>query len=187
MRRWLWAVPLLALAAAPVQAVPITWTLENVTLDDGAVASGWFVHDRDLDENPVTDWFLEVTGGDVGVFPPFEWSNDGDWHDAANVEPGSLGWLINFSGLPEYGYGGAPRQIRLVFHGELPGAYDTVVPLVLGGLAAECYACVPYRMITGGQVRSGPPPGPSPVPEPSALLLLGAGLAGLAAWRTRRS
>ena len=35
-------------------------------------------------------------------------------------------------------------------------------------------------------VREGQPVGPAPIPEPTSLLLLGSGLAGLAAWRSRR-
>ncbi|MDH5575660.1 MAG: PEP-CTERM sorting domain-containing protein [Nitrospirota bacterium] len=33
----------------------------------------------------------------------------------------------------------------------------------------------------------GPGPGPASIPEPSTMLLFGSGLAGLAAWRYRKS
>ena len=46
---------ILLLAVGSAQAVPVTWTLQDVVFDDGATLSGSFVFDVDSDA-VVTHW-----------------------------------------------------------------------------------------------------------------------------------
>ncbi len=55
--------------AGAVQALPLKWTLNGVTFDDGGIATGSFVFDADANE--LVSWNVEVSGGNETDFPPF--------------------------------------------------------------------------------------------------------------------
>ncbi len=190
------AVPVLA------QALPITWTLENVTFgsctswggsapgptfpcDPGGTATGSFTYDAAT--GVVSQWHISVSGGDETVFPPFTWDSThpivDDTVQVVDSIPGE--WFFNFTGDTSPAWNGAPRQIRLAFEAPLPDIYGTVPLDLATQYGAECYACIPYRFFASGQVVSVPPDIPQ-VPEPGTLLLLATGL-GAAVRSVRRS
>jgi hypothetical protein len=58
--------------AKPALAVQLTWTLNNVTFDDGGTAFGTF--DYNADTNTYSSFNISVAGGDTTFFPPFTYS-----------------------------------------------------------------------------------------------------------------
>ncbi len=54
--------------AAKAEAAKVTWTLTNVTFDDGGIATGTF--DFDAATSTISDWMIDVSGGDETTFPP---------------------------------------------------------------------------------------------------------------------
>ena len=53
-------------------AEPLTWSLDNVTFNDGGIATGSFTIDASL--NSVLNWNISVSGGDQVVFPTFNYT-----------------------------------------------------------------------------------------------------------------
>ena len=62
----------LFLITVSIHAAPVTWVLEDVIFDDGAIATGSFVFDADI--NTVLDFDISVSGGDEGVLPAFTYT-----------------------------------------------------------------------------------------------------------------
>jgi hypothetical protein len=56
----------------PAVAAVLTWTLHDVTFDDGGTAEGTFEYDADT--NTFSDLNISVSGGDATFFPAFVYS-----------------------------------------------------------------------------------------------------------------
>ena len=164
--------------AQSAQAVPILWTLEDVTFLDGGAASGSFIFDADF--SLYSSIGVSTTAGSTVL--------SGASSDAEHTfYVGSPQFLVMIDGPVAPG----TRVLQLPFVVALSNAGGTVT---LGGLfnfgegscgAAPCQdvsALLPFRYLAEGRVV-GNPVAVSPVPEPSTLLLV---TAGLAAARARR-
>ena len=153
------------------QAVPISWTLNNVTFDDGGTASGSFLFDADSSTfssiNISTSAGTAMTAGTYSDLHPFYVGS-------------SLPALILSDSVPV-----TVRLLQLPFLDALTNAGGTVS---LGGLGnfgegacggAPCQNVdgnLPLRFISGGEVVAQS----APAPATTALLglaLLGAGCA----------
>ena len=72
MRIVLVGILLPILSTASLLGRTVTWTLNGVTFNDGASASGSFEFDHAI--QTVVDWDISVSGGDESTFPPFTYS-----------------------------------------------------------------------------------------------------------------
>jgi hypothetical protein len=155
-RRWA-AIAGLALActSAAAEAAIRTWTLQNVTFDDGAIATGSFSYDDTI--NVVTSWNISVSPGTNPTFFPFTFMPG---NSLAGAVPGPLPPVIVF-GAPNAGPPLVRRDFRIRPGAVLDGSPD-VVPLDLSNPAynVECMNCLPFRFINGGSLALAtlPPP-----------------------------
>ncbi len=158
---------------ASADGVPVPWTLTDVTFSNGETASGSF------DYNSVTNIFSSIdittTAGNT-------------YKTLSGAFPGSSGSNELFLGASSGDFTGLPLLL-LFFDNPLVNSGGTVTdPLTTGqdfgggeGTCdnADCSSSTEAAWITGGAATStGPTAG---TPEPSALSLLGLGLAGLLA------
>jgi hypothetical protein len=88
MRRspMLWALATLFLLGASLANAQntVTWRLNNVVLDDGAVATGFVVFTVfNSQSGAMTDWNIQISGGNTSLFPAFTFtpanSTQGFW------------------------------------------------------------------------------------------------------------
>lgn len=135
----------LLLVAGSAHAMPITWTLQNVTFDDGGTASGWFIYDADQPQAPTTQFSISVSGGNVKTFPPIT-------YDASNASmyvgeggAGDTGTVFSLNDA-------SLRQIRIPAVSVLTDAGGTLAVNIAGRGAAECYNCGTFRVYTGGNL-----------------------------------
>jgi len=152
---------------------PLTWTLDNVVFEDGAVASGTFVYDAAL--NSVSEWNVSVSGGDVVTFPAVSYDSSlADHHFEVGVLTGLQIFFFEI---------GSPLQRQLAL-AATPGLSDAGgrVALEVGAFSHsyECFNCVPYRFVGSGTLVPEPE---SPAARGSTAVL---GLAALAR-RLRRA
>lgn len=136
----------LLLVAGGAQAMPVTWTLQNVTFDDGGTASGWFVYDADTPQAAVTEFSISVAGGDTQVFPPITYDPSNTSAGVSDGGAGGFGAVFSLNGEPPN------RQIRIPAVSELTNAGGTLAVNIAGSGAAECYNCGPARLYTGGNL-----------------------------------
>lgn len=159
------AVSLFFCITMSVQATPLTWQLQDVTFDDGGIATGFLTFDYNV--NSILDWNITTSGGDETVFPSVTYN---DTTSSSDILSGSGTFL--FSLLSD-----TSRQLRITPVSALDGSSASVDLQLGGGVGTiggeECYNCSPYREITGGSFVL------ASVPEAPALLLLGIGLLGL--------
>ena len=156
--------------AAPAQAEPIKFTLQDLTFDDGSAASGYFVFDTET-------W----TGGDFsvsiteGLLPAFTYSSAAD----GMLIPDMLGAYSFFMTPNE---GGRYFNIAFTSIAAGPGTYDLNLEYTY-----DCSGCGTFRTATGGSVI-GEALGAS-VPEPGtlALMLPVLGALGVAARRRKQA
>ncbi|MCW2761746.1 MAG: hypothetical protein JWR85_1947 [Marmoricola sp.] len=138
------ALSLLAgMAGAASAAGERTWTLTDVTFDDGGQMTGSFVFS---DGGEVSDVHVTTTGGDTGTYGP------STTYDASTAQlitgilgPGTYIMLTNDSG----------RYINLAL-GDLSGV-ATGVAVPLNAESWECMNCSPARFVATGSVVAGDP------------------------------
>jgi hypothetical protein len=166
--------------AQTAQAVPILWTLENVTFLDGGAASGSFIFDAD--SSLYSSISVSTTAGATVL-------------SAASYDAEHTFYVGNPQFLVMVDSPVAPgtRVLQLPFVEALSNAGGTVA---LGGLfnfgegscgeppCQDVTVLLPFRYIADGQVVGTPVP-VSPVPEPSTLLLVAVGLAAARAGKYR--
>jgi len=176
---------LLLTVMAPIAAADgVTWTLENLTLSDGATATGSFVYDASTNTFSSIDIVTSAgalfgggtyTAVDPG-FGPFPF-------DVAFVPSASLSDLTNTPVLElEFFTSTDESAFR-----SLTNAGSTLITVTneLNCANSNCSTVT-------GEIRGPSPDAPTglvvgvPVPEPSTLLLLGSALLGLM-FMTRRT
>ncbi len=148
MRLALVPILVLALPAATSVAVaaPVRWTLQDVALEDGGSAAGWFVYDEPT--GLLIDWSLSVSGGDTLTFPPATWE--------AGASTGAVGDFGN-PALTVFFYAGDPRRdLRMTPVADLTDAggevlLDLDTALVHSG-GIDCFHCTPSRDLIAGSL-----------------------------------
>lgn len=189
MSKKMWCAPVLAGlvllgAALPAQATPVTWTLNNVTFDDGGTASGWIAYDA---ADPHASLFnVSLTAG--ALQPAFTFHKD----NTTVATPGDNSFL-DYPGFGDNSFflweiGSAdPRNFNFSFASALDAAGGTH-----DLLTAYSYDCTvnhcdigQARMVTGGSVTTLPAVVGNDVPEPATLGLMLPAL-GMLGWMTRR-
>jgi uncharacterized repeat protein (TIGR01451 family) len=133
------------LIATPVFAVPVRWTLNGVTFDDGGMATGSF--DFDADSSTLSNWNIGVSGGNTGSFPVLTYST-ADASSEYYLFTGNTTHTIQFD------LSSSDRQLRLTPVSDLTNAGGTVaidLATAFGGSGGvECFNCSPFRLINAG-------------------------------------
>lgn len=164
------------LFAGAAHAVPVTWTLQNVSFVDGATASGSFTYDAST--QTYTAWNITTTATVNPAAIGFT-SLPGATYATNGYTNASTSYYLNAS---SFGVRNLPGpgilQFGLVFASPLTNAGGTVALKASGGgfeSTASGFASRPVVSGTGSVV--------SAVPEPASAALMLAGVMGLAAWR----
>lgn len=181
---YLWLATL-AFTSVHVQAIPLTWTLTDVTFDTGGTATGSFVYDADT--NALSNWNIFTTAGD-GPFhltdKNYTTSNASQF--LAPVSPGPFGmaWYTILESS-EFGHpfnSALKATIRIGTTSLLTNA-GGVVGLDLMNQSGECYSCSRFRAFNAGTLVART----FDVPEPTILSLMVIALAGIGFARRRKA
>ena len=160
MRKALAVILLFVVGSA--QAIPVTWTLDGVTFDDGGIASGSFVYDADVC----------CTIFDVNI------------HTTAGTSMTGADYLTNSSlaGNTTTGLNptGTTGTLLLLFAEGLTNAGGSIA-LVAG----PCFASCEFRSDPISATRGVLTGSITAVPIPAAVWLFGSALAGLG-WMRRK-
>jgi len=135
----------LLFVAGGTHAMPVTWTLQNVTFDDGGTASGWFVYDADTPQAPTIEFSISVSGGNTQIFPPITYDSSNASMYVGEGGTGDAGTVFSLNDA-------SLRQIRIPAVSPLTDAGGTLAVNIAGRGAAECYNCGPFRAYTGGNL-----------------------------------
>jgi len=177
MSKKMWRAPVLAGlvllgAALPAQATLVTWTLNNVTFDDGGTASGWIEFDAATQSS--TSYNVSLTAG--SVLPAFTFVHANSYlSNVGAYGPNSFYFWESGTGATE------PRTFNLSFAtplGDEGGTHE-----LLTAYSYDCANCT-FRMVTGGSLTAPAAVG-NGVPEPATLGLMVPAL-GMLGWMARR-
>ena len=129
----------------------LTWSV-TATFADGGTANGTF--DYDASTNTVTDFDINVRGGDEGTFPALTFSPPGDTVSVLNLaNPEDTFVFIRSS---------TNRQLRFTPVTALTDAGGTIALDLMtssgGSGGGDCFNCSPLRLITAGSLSATPPP-----------------------------
>lgn len=164
------AIALMA-ASVSAQAIPITYTLQNVTFADGTAATGSFAFDANTHLS--SGFSVSTTAGTLAAF----------------------NWNQSDSGL-YYGGGFGPNNfILMTTNGQRVFNFSFIDPFTnAGGTFAintastyECNNCGIFRRVTGGTVTSDAPATAVPEPSTAALMLAAIGAFGFAGRRRKHA
>ena len=170
----------LALIAGSARAVPVVWTLQNISFVDGATASGSFTYDATT--QIYTAWSITTTATVNPSAIGFT-SLPGATYNTNSYTNASTSSYLNAS---SFGVRSQPGpgilQFGLVFAHPLTDAGGTVaLKTSSGGFESTASGFASRPVVAGvGSVFAAP----SAVPEPASAALLLAGGAALI-WRTR--
>jgi len=163
-----------AFLADATYAVPVRWDLQDVTFDDGATASGFFIRDSIRMPN-ITKYDIKVTAGPN--IPAFDYSSD---IFERNPALGCMPCYVNNGTLAEVSFQDKFVGSRYLY---LSSPYMTGVVAVLLSVDNfwssefwEAYlGSTPFerRIVRGSLIST------VAVPEPSAVLFVVLGLVGL--------
>ena len=171
------------LAAGQSVAAPVTWSLNDVSFDDGASLTGTFIYDADT--NVFSDISILSQGGQGNSGSTAGWDNNVVFaSDELGFELLSANSdEINIEQFFTCGFGGCLRALSLTFKSSLTNA-GGLVSLGSGSIEQlkpfgfEDY--VDFRNIVSGSVSA------TVVPIPAAVWLFGSALAGLGIARRRK-
>lgn len=164
---------LIAFTSAVALADDVTWTLNNVTFNDGGTASGTFTYDADT--QTVDNWNLTTTSGSI--------------LGGSNYDPGDSSYFIQNLGNPQDSiiFEIGQLQLRITPISALTDAGGNVAINLntangeSGGV--ECFNCSPFRIFVSGDLSAATV---NETPEPASIFFLGSGLLGLAGGVRRR-
>ena len=191
--------------SSSVSAIPVKWTLQNVSFENGGMATGSFVFDADLEKVVALNHGfsnIAITTTDGGgntvatyrhLVPTFKLSPFILMPNSEVVLLVQNGSLVDQTGerglLFSFGFGLTNTA-----------TFNNVFNISTEGVCAtnNCDTFLPRREIVVGSIAGVPVP-ESPlvsldsfhqgatVPEPSSMMLLSSGLIGLIAWRWNKS
>ena len=97
------AVSLLLIAAMPVKASPVVWTIDNLLFNDGGYATGSFTYDASV--NTYSDINISTFNGAGNLFSVYQYVNPGYDSDNELLEMGlnMLNWMWKIGWDEDYG------------------------------------------------------------------------------------
>lgn len=156
-------------AASVINAAPLVWTLNDVTFEDGGLATGSFTYDADtgsyssisIQTTACTGAMCNFPGKSYGIFN----ANTQAGEDLIVYESNPADVIFFLHGL------------NLDWQGELSNSGGNIALLTAGTSHEIWVQALELREVTGGTL--------SAVPVPAALWLFGSALAGLG-WLRRK-